>query len=277
MDTWLGMQHVHGKIGLHNLKCTLVGESSLKWSGLEQASDSTPCHDRDRTYPYSLYSDLSTPIPSHQNHSWAPNAKPEPSGSILSQLTSNTSPNPLTPLRLSNTLPNTPTPLHLVDAFPTQCSFDLFSSSCQVDSQHPHSFPTQRLSTFTLLRQVYSQCFIGLTTAVGQSPIVYLPCSMCPSPSFLALYIYVSLLSIVHSSVTSLAILHCMFLCHITRYPPFIFYVSSSVPCLCLPSFHPSLFHLLFHTFLMTHSRSFRSTQSLPHLHLYKYSSYKLW
>ena len=238
------MQHVHGKIGLHNLKCTLVGESSLKQSGSEQASDSTPCHDHDRTYPYLPYPDLSMPIPSHQNHSWAPNAKPEPSGSILSQLMFNTSPNPLTPSRLSNALPNTLTPLRLVDAFPTQCSFDLFSSSCQVDSRHPHSFPTQRLSIFTLLHQVYSQCFIGLATAVRGSPIVYLPRSMHPSLSFLALYIYVSLLSIVHSSVTSLTTLHCMFLCHITRYPLFIFYVSSSVPHLCLPSFHPSLFHL---------------------------------
>ena len=27
------------------------------------------CHDRDCTYPYSPYPDLSTPIPSHQNHS----------------------------------------------------------------------------------------------------------------------------------------------------------------------------------------------------------------
>ena len=27
------------------------------------------CHDRDRTYPYTPYPDLSTPIPSHLNHS----------------------------------------------------------------------------------------------------------------------------------------------------------------------------------------------------------------
>ena len=77
------------------------------------------CHDRDRTYPYLPYPDLSMPILSHQNHSRAPNAKPEPSGSILSQLTSNTSPNPLTPLHLSNALPNTLTPLHLANAFLT--------------------------------------------------------------------------------------------------------------------------------------------------------------
>ena len=114
------------------------------------------CHDRDRTYPYLPYPDLSMPIPSHQNHSRAPNAKPEPSGSIPSQLRSNASPNPLTPSCLSNALPNTLTPLRLADAFPTQCTFNLSSSSCQVDSRHPHSFPTQRHSTFTLLRQVYS-------------------------------------------------------------------------------------------------------------------------
>ena len=183
------------------------------------------CHDRDRTYPYSPYPDLSIPIPSHQNHPQAPNAKPELSGSIPSQLASNASPNPLTPSRLSNALPNTPTPSRLADAFPTRRSFDLSSSSCQVDSRHPHSFPTQHLSTFTLLHQVYSRCFISLTTAVGRSLIAYLPRSMRLSPSFLAPYIYVPLCS-----------------CHITRYPPLVFYVSSSVPCLHLPLFHLSLF-----------------------------------
>ena len=64
-------------------------------------------------------------------------------------------PNPLAPsqvnLRLSNALPNTLTPLCLVDAFPTRHSFDLSLSSCQVDSRHPHSFPTQCPSTFSLL------------------------------------------------------------------------------------------------------------------------------
>ena len=43
------------------------------------------CHDRDRTYPYSPYPDLSTPIPSHLNHSRAPNAKPEPSDPLASE------------------------------------------------------------------------------------------------------------------------------------------------------------------------------------------------
>ena len=109
------------------------------------------CHDRDRTYPYSPYPDLSTPIPSHQNHFRAPNVKPEPSGSIPSQLTSNASLNPLTPSRLSNALPNTPTPSRLADTFPTRRTFDLSSSLRQVDSQHPHSFPTRRHSTSSVL------------------------------------------------------------------------------------------------------------------------------
>ena len=46
------------------------------------------------------------------------------------------------------------------------------------------------------------------------------------SLSFLAPYIYVS----------------STFLCHITRYPLLVFYVSSSVPHLRLPLFHLSLF-----------------------------------
>ena len=48
------------------------------------ASD-TSCHNRDRTYPYTPYPDLSTPIPSHLNHSQAPNTKPEPSDPLASQ------------------------------------------------------------------------------------------------------------------------------------------------------------------------------------------------
>ena len=59
---------------------------------------------------------------------------------------------------------------------------------------------------------------------------MYLPRSIHLSPSFLALYIYVPLLFC------------CTFLCHITCYPPLIFYVSSSVPHLRLPLFHLSLF-----------------------------------
>ena len=162
-------------------------------------------------------------------------------------------PNPLAPPRanshLSNTLPNTPTPLHLVDAFLTQCTFDLSSSLHQVNSQHPHSFPTRRsfdlssssrqvnsrhphpfptqhLSTFTLLRQVYSRRLISLLTAVGRSPIVYLPCSMRLSLSFPALYISV------RSSMSHRPL------------PSFRFSVSSSVPCLHPPLFNLSLIYL---------------------------------
>ena len=125
-------------------------------------------------------------------------------------------PNPLAPSRanscLSNALLNTPTPLHLVNVFLTRHSFGLSSSSHQVDSRHPHQFPTQCLSTFTLLRQVYSQRLISLATAVGRSPIVYLPCSMRPSLSFSpSIYLYVPYVS---SSVTLLS-----FLCLILSSP----------------------------------------------------------
>ena len=48
-------------------------------------SSGTFCHNRDHTYPYSPYSNLSMPIPSHLNHSRAPNAKPEPSDPLASQ------------------------------------------------------------------------------------------------------------------------------------------------------------------------------------------------
>ena len=43
------------------------------------------CHNRDRTYPYRPYPDLSMPTPSHLNHSRAPNTKPEPSDPLASQ------------------------------------------------------------------------------------------------------------------------------------------------------------------------------------------------
>ena len=53
------------------------------WFALEGAIGN--CHDHDRTYPYMPYPDLSTPIPSHLNHSQAPNTKPEPSDPLASQ------------------------------------------------------------------------------------------------------------------------------------------------------------------------------------------------
>ena len=125
-------------------------------------------------------------------------------------------PNPLAlsqaNLHLSNALLNTLTPLCLVNTFLTRHSFNLSSSSHQVNSRHPHSFLTRRHSTFTLLCQVYSQRLIGLVTAVGRSPITYLSHSMHLSLSFLTLYI----------SVCSL--------CLIARYPSFVSSVLSSVP-----------------------------------------------
>ena len=198
-------------------------------------------------------------------------------------------PNPLTPLRLSNALLNIPTPLRLVNAFPTRRTFDLssplrqvdsqhphsfptrrsfnlYSPSCQVDSRQPHSFPTQRLSTFTPLRQVYSRHFIGLATAVGQSPIAYLPRSMCLSPSFLAPYIYVPL----RSSVTSLTTLHSFSMSQpqfpVSVYPCFIYLYS-------LPP--STLFSYSVHSLRPIPDRSDQPNHyHTPHL--YKYTKYKM-
>ena len=175
-------------------------------------------------------------------------------------------PNPLTPSRLSNTLPNTPTPLHLVNAFPTRCTFDLSSPLHQVNSQHPHSFPTQHLSIFTPLCQVYSRCFIGLATAVGQRPIVYLPRSMRLSLSFLALYIYVPL----RSSVTSLATLCSFSMSHpqfpVSVYPCFIYLYSY---------LHRPYCSYLVHSLRPIPDRSDHPDHyHTPHL--YKYTKYKM-
>ena len=167
------------------------------------------CHDRDHTYPYSPYSDLSTPTPSHLNHSRAP--KPEPSDPQVSQ---QCTPEHSDSLASSQRIPD---PTHL------RPFLSLASS------RFPTPTPIPDLTLFRpslLCIKVYSRRFIGLATAVGRSPIVYLSRSMRLSPSFLAPYIYVS----------------SMFLCHITRHPPLVFYVSSSVPRLRLPLFHLSLF-----------------------------------
>ena len=92
--------HLHYKWSLGFLKCPLplVPSSWMAPMHMEYAEPLLPsqhkhsldpffllCHDRDRTYPYTPYPDLSTPIPSHLNHSWAPNAKPEPSDPLTSQ------------------------------------------------------------------------------------------------------------------------------------------------------------------------------------------------
>ena len=135
------------------------------------------------------------------------------------------------PSHLSNALPNTPTPLRLVNAFPTRRTFNLSSPSHQVDSRHPHSFPTQcSFNLSSSSRQVYSRCLIGLATAVGRSPIAYLPRLMHLSPSFLAPYIYVPLCS----SVTSLATLRSFSMSHpqfpVSIYPCFIYLYSLPPP-----------------------------------------------
>ena len=64
-------QDPFGSVGLFEIRYGKPGECT--------------CHDRDRTYPYTPYPDLSTPIPSHLNHSRAPNTKPEPSDPLASQ------------------------------------------------------------------------------------------------------------------------------------------------------------------------------------------------
>ena len=59
---------------------------------VDQASPSTDhmacCHNCDRTYPCFPHPDLPTSFLNHQNHPRTPNATPEPSGSIPSQLAS---------------------------------------------------------------------------------------------------------------------------------------------------------------------------------------------
>ena len=118
-----------------------------------------------------------------------------------------------------------------------------------IPDTHTHSRP-DAIQPPLFLRQIHSRHFIGLMTAVGRSPIVYLPRSMCLSPSFLAPYIYVPL----RSSVTSLATLRSFSMSHpqfpVSVYPCFIYLYSLPLSPLLQ----------LFRTFLTTHSRSFRSS-----------------
>ena len=53
--------HIHPVVNISRVKPYL--------GPLPGQTVSRPCHDRDRTHPYSPYPDLSTPIPSHLNHS----------------------------------------------------------------------------------------------------------------------------------------------------------------------------------------------------------------
>ena len=100
-------------------------QSGKKWMGITTMTIPTPIH----PIPTCLHPSRVIRITSEH-----PMPNPNPLASIPSQLASNASLNPLTPSHLSNALPNTPTPLRLADAFPTQCTFDLSSSSRQVDS-----------------------------------------------------------------------------------------------------------------------------------------------
>ena len=149
----------------------------------------------------------------------APNTKPEPSDPLTSQ----------------QCTPEHSDSLGLVNAFLTRHTFDLSSPSCQVDSRHPPSFLTQCLLTFTLLHQVYSRRLIGPATAVRQSPIAYLPRSMCLSLSFLALYISV------RSSMSHHLLPFVCFLCLILSSPSpstlvsSIFILISVDPTLVIP------------------------------------------
>ena len=146
----------------------------------------------------------------------------------------NTLLNPLAPswanLHLSNALLNPLTPLHLVNAFPTQHPIDLpFLTSSQFLT--PTLIPKPTLfNLLSFLRQVHSQCFHWSHNCSGRSPIAYLPRWIRPSLFFLTLYISVSLLSTVRSSVISFATLHSFFMPHpqfpVSVYPLFIYLYS---------------------------------------------------
>ena len=175
-----------------------------------------------------------------QNHPQAPLAKPEPSGSIPSQLVSNTFPNPLTPLCLDKCIPDT---IPIPD--PTLLQPSLFLASSQ--------FPTSTLIPDPMPFNLLCSCIKSIPDVSSVSRLQSGKARSHTSPSFLALYISV------HSSMPHRPL------------PSFHFSVSSSVPHLRPPLFHLSLFYpsvnpsLVFRTFLTTHSQSFRSTRSLPH------------
>ena len=187
------------------------------------------CHDRDHTYPYTPYPDLSTPIPSHLNHSQAPNTKPKPSDPLASQqhtpehsdsLASSQRILDLTHLRpfLSLTSSRFPTPTLIRD--PTRPRPLLFLTS----SRFPTSTPIPDPTPFDLLSSCFSpipdvllvsRLRLGSRTSLARCVLV------CPFS--LSIYLYVPL-------------------CLITCYPLFVSSVSSSVPRLRPPSFHLSLF-----------------------------------
>jgi len=157
---------------------------------------------------------------------------PEPSGFIPSQLASHQrTPEPSDPLASRQRIPDT----------------------------YTHSRPDAPLSFFLLLRQVYSRRSIGLATAVGRSPIAYLPRPFRLSMFFLALYISV------------LPPVRCTFPMSHRSLPFARSSVSSSALRLRLPLVHISLFlspSTLLSYFVLSlrpiPDRS-RSSRSLPH------------
>ena len=174
---------------------------------------------------------------SHSEPAHISSMHPEPSGLISSQSASKQH-----------------TPLHLVNAFPT-----------------PTPIPNLiHLCPSLLLCQVHSQWSISLVTAVGQSPITYLPCSMHHSLLFLTTYIFVS------------PPVCCMFLMSHHSLPSVHFSVSFSVLCLHSP-FILSIFILSSLSTLLHYSvlSLWFAPDHLDHPdpyhtpYLYKYSSYK--
>ena len=137
------------------------------------------------------------PIPSHQNHPRAPNSKPKPSGSIPSQLASNTSPNPLTPLHLNN-------------AFPT-----LYPFLTQPNTIQPSLFCVKSIPNVSLVSQLQSGKARSCTSLI-QCILVHL--------SLLSIYLF-PLLFTVHS------------LCLIIRYPPFVSLSHPQFPVSIHPRF----------------------------------------
>ena len=190
------------------------------------------CHDHDRTYPYLPYPDLSTPIPSHLNHSRAPNTKPEPSDPLASQQ--------CTPEH-SDSLASSQ---HIPDPMLLQPFLSLASSRFPTPTLIPDPTHPRPLLFLTSSR------FPTFTPIPDPTPFDLLSSCVSPIPNVLSVS---QLRSGEAQSHTSLArcVLVCLFslsiylyvpLCLITCYPLFVSSVSSSVPCLCPPSFHLSLF-----------------------------------
>ena len=135
-------------------------------------------------------------------------------------------PNPLTPLHLSNALPNTPTPLRLVNAFPTRRSFDLSSSSRQVDSRHPHSFPTRAFQPSLLcVKSIPDISSVSQLRSGGARSRTSLTQCVLVRPFSLPIYMFP-----LRSSVTSLATLRSFSMSHpqfpVSVYPCFIYLYS---------------------------------------------------